>query len=89
MEAIYEAKEGKFDEARASLKKAGEELVQAHHVQTKALQNEINGSGEKKPVSLLEVHGQDHLMNAMTVKDLATEFVDLYAYIDEKINKLC
>ncbi|CAM3247479.1 PTS system cellobiose-specific IIA component [Sporolactobacillus spathodeae] len=85
MEAVYQAKEGKFDEARESLKKAGEELVEAHHVQTKALQDEITGAGEKKPVSLLEVHGQDHLMNAITVKDLATELVDLYAYIDKKL----
>ena len=24
------------------------------------------------------IHAQDHLMNSITVKDLATEFVDLY-----------
>ena len=24
------------------------------------------------------VHAQDHLMNAMTIKDMAKEFVDMY-----------
>jgi len=27
---------------------------------------------------LLMVHAQDHLMNAITVRDLAIEFVDMY-----------
>lgn len=27
------------------------------------------------------IHAQDHLMNAMTVKEMATEFVDLYEAI--------
>ncbi|ENA0413451.1 PTS lactose/cellobiose transporter subunit IIA, partial [Listeria monocytogenes] len=34
--------------------------------------------GEKAEVSLLLVHAQDHLMNAITFKDLAKEIVDLY-----------
>ncbi|TGA98485.1 PTS lactose/cellobiose transporter subunit IIA [Sporolactobacillus shoreae] len=89
MEAIYQAKDGNIEGAKESLKKAGDELVQAHHVQTKALQDEIKNTenGEKKPVSLLEVHGQDHLMNAMTVRDLATEIVELYDYIDKKFSE--
>lgn len=28
------------------------------------------------------VHGQDHLMNAITFKDLATEVIDIYRKID-------
>ncbi|WP_100487011.1 PTS lactose/cellobiose transporter subunit IIA [Sporolactobacillus pectinivorans] len=89
MEAIYQAKDGNIKEAKESLKKAGDELVQAHHVQTKALQDEIKAASEDRgnAVSLLEVHGQDHLMNAMTVKDLATEIVALYDYIDKKFTE--
>lgn len=34
--------------------------------------------GEKVELSLLFVHAQDHLMNAITIKELASEFVDLY-----------
>ncbi|MFX3619502.1 MAG: PTS lactose/cellobiose transporter subunit IIA [Sporolactobacillus sp.] len=89
MESIFLAKEGKIQEAKDSLKKAGDELIQAHHIQTKALQDEINkaDSDAVNAVSLLEVHGQDHLMNAMTVRDLATEIVDLYDYIDKKFEE--
>ena len=45
-------------------------------MQTQLLTKEANG--ERSEVSLLMVHAQDHLMNAMTVKDLATEIVDIY-----------
>jgi PTS system cellobiose-specific IIA component len=35
-------------------------------------------SGGQPVVTLLMVHAQDHLMTAITVKDLAAEFVELY-----------
>ncbi|OUZ16436.1 hypothetical protein A5868_001357, partial [Enterococcus sp. 12F9_DIV0723] len=31
----------------------------------------------KSNISLLMVHAQDHLMNAITIKDLAIELVDI------------
>lgn len=33
-------------------------------------------------MTLLLVHAQDHFMNALTVNDLANEFVDLYENIE-------
>jgi cellobiose PTS system EIIA component len=51
-------------------------LNEAHHIQTSLIQQEIRG--EKVEISLLMIHAQDHLMNAITMKDLATEVVDLY-----------
>ena len=76
MEAIMSAKAGKMEEARAKIQEASESLNQAHHIQTALITREI----EVDPVqiSLLMVHAQDHLMNAITVKDLAVEFIDLY-----------
>ncbi|CAH2717445.1 Lichenan-specific phosphotransferase enzyme IIA component [Neobacillus rhizosphaerae] len=76
MEAIAAAKQGDFSEAREKLQECADALNEAHHIQTSHIQAEIGG--EKTEVSLLMVHAQDHLMNAMTMKDLATEFVDLY-----------
>ena len=76
IKAIRSAKNGNFEEADAMMRSAKESLITAHEVQTKLIQSEIRG--ESTEVSLLMVHAQDHLMNAMTVKDLATEFVDLY-----------
>ncbi|WP_026692936.1 PTS lactose/cellobiose transporter subunit IIA [Peribacillus kribbensis] len=79
MEAIAAAKQGDFSEARAKLKEAGNALNEAHHIQTSLIQNEVRG--EKTEVSLLMVHAQDHLMTAITVKDLASEFVELYEHL--------
>jgi cellobiose PTS system EIIA component len=76
MEAIHAAKEQNMDLAREKLKEAGDSLNKAHHIQTSLIQSEIGGNPTE--ISLLMIHAQDHLMNAMTVKDLAKEFVDLY-----------
>ena len=76
MEAIHLAKVSKINEAREALEKAEEELAQAHISQTKLIQEEASGNSVE--VSLLMVHAQDHLMNAITVKDLALEFIDMY-----------
>lgn len=79
MEAIMKAKEGDIAEAKKLLAKANEELGRAHKVQTELIQNEASGNGID--VTLLMVHAQDHLMNAITIKDMAREFVDLYEKI--------
>ncbi|ASB86857.1 PTS lactose/cellobiose transporter subunit IIA [Bacillus sonorensis] len=80
MEAIAEAKKGDFAEAKKKLQSADEELIKAHHFQTALIQNEAKGT--KTEPSLLMIHAQDHLMNAMTMKDLASEIVDLYKNIN-------
>ena len=76
MEAMLAAKQGDFVGAREKLREADNALNQAHHIQTSLIQGEIKG--EKTEVSLLMIHAQDHLMNAMTVKDLVAEMVELY-----------
>lgn len=76
MQAIYAAKKYNFEEAAKKLEECNDFLLQAHHGQTELLTKEA--SGERTEVTLLMVHAQDHLMNAITVKDLATEIVDLY-----------
>lgn len=82
MEAIMKAKEGDINEAKRLLIRANEELGRAHKIQTELIQKEA--AGRTTEVTLLMVHAQDHLMNAITVKDLAKEFVDLYEKISEK-----
>lgn len=81
MEAIRAAKNGEFEKAKEKLTECEEDLGKAHNVQTSLIQNEANG--DKAEVSLLLVHAQDHLMNAITIKDMAKEFVDMY----EKFSK--
>lgn len=81
MEAIASAKKGDGKSSRECLARAEEELLDAHKIQTNLIQEEALGN--RIEMSLLMVHAQDHLMNAITVKDLAKEFIDLY----EKVNK--
>ena len=52
------------------------DLRKAHEVQTELLQREA--SGKKQPPTMLLVHAQDHLMTALTVKELAQEMIELY-----------
>jgi cellobiose PTS system EIIA component len=79
MEAIAAAKRGDLTGAREKLEEAANELNSAHLIQTSLIQSEVRG--EKTELSLLLVHAQDHLMNAITIKDMAGEFVDLYEHV--------
>ena len=72
-QAIQQAKAGEFAEAESSLNEASEQLREAHDVQTDLLTR--LAQGEKIGWNLYMVHAQDHLMNAITFKDLAVEVV--------------
>lgn len=76
MEAIQHAKKGDFSKADELIKEAGQELGKAHEFQTSLIQKEA--SGESYPINILLIHAQDHLMTAMSVRDLAVEIVELY-----------
>lgn len=76
LEAVAAAEEGDFSEAEKKLDESGAYLVKAHNVQTELIQEELNGS--QTPVNLLMIHAQDHLMNAITVKELSEKMVQMY-----------
>lgn len=80
MEAIYAAKEKSFKEAEKRLLEANDALNRAHRSQTDLFTQEAGGN--TIALSLLMIHGQDHLMNAITFKDLAAEVVDIYKKIE-------
>lgn len=79
MEAIKAAKNGEFELADTKILDAESSLVKAHNSQTKLLSEEAKGN--TTTVSLLMVHGQDHLMNAITFTDLAKEVINIYKKI--------
>ena len=80
-EAIRKAKQGDIEGARKKLEESDKSLLEAHNSQTNMLTKEAQGDHMK--VTLLVVHSQDHLMNAITFRDLAGEMVDLYAKLYE------
>lgn len=80
MEAIGQAKSGNFPEAEKLLDEANAALTKAHESQTEIIQEEADGN--VKNVTLLMAHAQDHLMNAITVIDMACEFTGLYQMLE-------
>lgn len=79
IKAIQLANKGNFEEALEEIKQCNVSLNKAHSLQTSIIQAEARG--EKTQLSLLMIHGQDHLMNAITVRDLAVEMIELYKQI--------
>lgn len=82
MEAMAKARNGEFTQADEHLKSAEECLIKAHAAQTELIQKEAGG--EKTEISLLLIHAQDHLMNAITIKELAYEIIALSKAISSK-----
>ena len=80
-QAIQFAKEGNFEEAQTALDLANQELKEAHDVQTDMLTKEAQG--EHTEIDLYMVHGQDHLMNAITFRDMAIELIELMKRVAE------
>ena len=73
LNAVSAAAEGQFDQAEKLMEECKSSLNQA----------ELNGDDSVR-VTLLIVHAQDHLMNAITVKDLAEHIIHLSKVIYKK-----
>lgn len=73
MSAIQFARKKQWQQADEALAASLEASKGAHHIQTRLIGAD-EGAG-KVPVTLILVHAQDHLMNAMLCRDLAEEIV--------------
>lgn len=71
--ALKVAREGDKKKGLELLEEAKKNLLLAHKIQTELLQDEMQGNPSE--FSLLLVHSQDHLMNAMLAKDLAEQII--------------
>ena len=77
--ALQLARKGDFAAAEQAMTESHEFVKHAHKIQTQLIGMD-EGSG-KLPVTLITVHSQDHLMNAMVIQDLATDMIELYRRI--------
>lgn len=84
-EALDKVNEGKYDEADELMKKANEALEVAHNGQTDLLQKEA--AGERTEITMLFVHAQDHLMTAISEKNLIEQIINLRKIINTIVNK--
>lgn len=83
MEAMAAAREGDFEKAEQLIKEGEQSMHNAHGFQTDLIQAEMGEDAEKTEISLLMVHGQDHLMDAMVVHDMGLEIIELYKKLYE------
>ena len=74
--AIQAARKNDFEQAKFLLDEAKVAINQAHKIQTNLIGID-EGEGKLK-VTLIVVHAQDHLMNAMVIQDLAQDFIELF-----------
>lgn len=74
-EALRLAKENKFEESKKKMEEADKLLLQSHQYQTDLITKEADG--EKFVINLLFVHAQDHLMTAISEKNLINELIDI------------
>lgn len=79
IKAIEAASREEFDLAKDYMTSGKVALNLAHDVQTKLIQAEIRG--ESSELNLLMVHAQDHVMNAMTVRDLGERLIRLHQLV--------
>ncbi|WP_143290289.1 PTS lactose/cellobiose transporter subunit IIA [Caloramator proteoclasticus] len=74
-EALNKASVADYELADSLIEKANEAISKAHAVQTQLLQKEAEGENIK--ISLLFIHAQDHLMTAISEKNLIVEIIKL------------
>ncbi|WP_369716756.1 lactose-specific PTS transporter subunit IIA [Leptotrichia alba] len=75
MIALNKAQNGEFEEAENLVKEA-ENVWLAHNSQTDILAKEA--AGEDLEMSFIMIHGQDHLMTTILLKELMKHLIELY-----------
>lgn len=80
LEALSAAKSGDYDKAQELTEIAEKCIMNAHNAQTDFLQKEA--LGEDLVFSVTLVHGQDHLMTTLLLKDMMKHMIELYRRSD-------
>ena len=76
LKLLREVRQGNFENIETELQDADENLKLAHNAQTKILAQEA--SGENLDIGFIFIHGQDHLMTTLLLRDLIQDFIALY-----------
>lgn len=79
IEAINDAKEYKFDDAKKKMEEASEAFNECHKIHAQLIQQEADQGSV--PFQLLLLHAEDLQMSAETFGILAEQYVDLYKKI--------
>ncbi|PPE05737.1 PTS lactose/cellobiose transporter subunit IIA [Williamsoniiplasma lucivorax] len=74
--ALKKAKQGQWNEVEQLISEGNQMLIEAHKAQTELLQTEAQG--KYSDVTMIMIHGQDHLMTTVLLKDLIYTLIDIY-----------
>lgn len=80
-EAMDAAENYDFEKAEELLKKANDEFLECHQIQTDLLTAEANG--ESSPVNIILVHSQDHLTMATMAMENARRWIKINKKLEE------
>lgn len=81
MEAIFDAKANKLEEAAEKMKLANEEIAQASHLHFDVIAQE--SQGVQLEFKVLFMHAEDQLLTTQTLILLAQEIIDLHKLISK------
>lgn len=81
MEALQIAKEGKYEEAKATIAQGDEMYAEGHRAHAQMLAE--SAEGVSSGAALILVHAEDQMMSAETIKVMVEEMICLY----QKLNK--
>lgn len=84
MEALYEARDGRYESAEKKLKESRTHMLEGHHAHAGLIQQEA--SGQKVEISLLLMHAEDQMMSAETISDLVSEMIRMYREMRQNKN---
>lgn len=73
---LKEVREGNFSNVESKLKEADDNINLAHQSQTEILQKEARG--DDMEMGFIFIHGQDHLMTTILLRDIIEDLVNLY-----------
>lgn len=76
MTLLKEVRIGNFENIEMYLSEADENLKLAHNAQTKALAQEA--AGEDLEIGFIFIHGQDHLMTTILLREMIEDSIEIY-----------
>ncbi|MEY8380633.1 PTS lactose/cellobiose transporter subunit IIA [Ileibacterium valens] len=76
LQLLKEVRQGNFNNVDQLMADADENINLAHKSQTQILAAEAGG--DNMDMGFIFVHGQDHLMTTILLRDIITDMVELY-----------
>ncbi|MBS4212843.1 MULTISPECIES: PTS lactose/cellobiose transporter subunit IIA [Neobacillus] len=86
MNALKAIENSNFTEAKEEMKRANDEIVKAHRIQTNTISAETQG--EAGDYSVLFAHAQDTLMTIYSEINIAKRMIKIFETFDARLAKL-